>query len=187
MDLMQAIEGRRAVRAYTTAAVPRDVVLSLIDAAVHAPSAMNLQPWAFAVVEGRDRLAGLSEVAKRHLLAAMTAESPLASHRATLEDPSFNIFYGAPCLIVICARPPSRQASEDCCLAAQTLMLAAHARSLGTCWIGFARPWLETPEAHALLGLPKDCVAVAPVIVGGPASIPPSTGRRKPTVIWCAP
>ncbi len=187
MELRQAIEGRRAVRAYTAAAVPHEVILDLIGAAVHAPSAMNLQPWTFAVVEGRDRLASLSDVAKRHLLTGMTADSPLASHRARLEDPSFDVFYGAPCLIVICARPPSRQSSEDCCLAAENLMLAAHARDLGTCWIGLARPWLETPEAHTLLGLPSDCTAVAPIIVGVPRSVPLPTERRKPTVIWCAP
>ncbi len=187
MELRQAIEGRRAVRAYTTAAVPHDVILDLIGAAAQAPSAMNLQPWIFAVVEGQDRLDSLSDLAKRHLLTGMTADSPLASHRARLGDSSFSIYYGAPCLIVICARPPSRQASEDCCLAAENLMLAAHARDLGTCWIGLSRPWLETPEAHALLGLPSDCAAVAPIIVGVPRSVPSPTERRKPTVLWCAP
>jgi nitroreductase len=36
--------------------MPREVIDALVAAAVHAPSAMNLQPWAFIAVEGREVL-----------------------------------------------------------------------------------------------------------------------------------
>lgn len=185
MNLMQAIKGRRAVRSYVDRPVPRDVIRDLIDAAAAAPSAMNLQPWSFAVVEGAKRLAGMSTLAKRFLLSSSSADSSLVTHRASLEDPSFNIFYGAPCLIVVCARPPSRQASEDCCLAAQNLMLAAHGRGLGSCWIGFSRPWLELPQTRASLGLLPDQIPVAPIIIGEPTSLPKPPERHRPAIIWC--
>lgn len=185
MNLMQAIKGRRAVTSYVAKPVPRDVILDLIDAAAAAPSAMNLQPWSFAVVEGARRLAAMSTSAKRLLLSTHAAETSLATHRDLLEDPSFNIFYGAPCLVVVCARPPSRQATEDCCLAAQNLMLAAHGRGLGSCWIGFSRPWLELPQTRASLGLLPDQIPVAPIVVGEPAFLPDAPGRHRPAVIWC--
>lgn len=185
MPLIQAIKGRRAVRSYLDRPVPRHVIGDLIDAAAAAPSAMNLQPWSFAVIEGAERLAGMSTQAKRYLLSSRTPETSLAMHRASLEDPSFNIFYGAPCLIIVCARPPSRQATEDCCLAAQNLMLAAHGRGLGSCWIGFSRPWLELRQTRASLGLLPDQVPVAPIIVGEPASLPQLPERHRPSVIWC--
>lgn len=187
MNLMQAIKERRAVRSYIDRPVPRDVILDLIDAAAAAPSTMNLQPWSFAVVEGVERLAGMSTFAKRFLLSTHAAETSLATHRAALEDPSFNIFYGAPCLIVVCARPPSRQATEDCCLAAQNLMLAAHGRGLGSCWIGFSRPWLELPQTRLSLGLLPDQIPVAPIIIGEPALLPRPPARHLPAVIWCKP
>lgn len=94
MPLIQAIKGRRAVRSYLDRPVPRHVIGDLIDAAAAAPSAMNLQPWSFAVIEGAERLAGMSTQAKRYLLSSRTPETSLAMHRASLEDPSFNIFYG---------------------------------------------------------------------------------------------
>lgn len=186
MEPIDAICGRRAIRSYRGGAVSRDTVVSLIEVAIQAPSAMNLQPWLFAVVQGADRLAEFSKRAKAHLLAAIPVHSPLVKYRDMLTDPTFDIFYGASCLIVICARPPVQQSMEDCCLAAQNLLLAAHGQGLGTCWIGFARPWLELEATRAELGIPADCIPVAPIVLGEPESIPAPTERHKPIVIWTA-
>lgn len=184
MEVMNAIYGRRAVRAFTPEPVSRATIERLIDAAVHAPSAMNLQPWTFTVVEGAARLAALSAPAKRQFLATLSGDGPEAQLRPQLEDPSFNIFYGAPCLVIVGANPPSPQARQDCCLAAQTLMLAAYDLGLGTCWIGLSTPWLKLPATRAELGVPADCVPVAPIIVGVPRSHPLPTERRKPRIAW---
>jgi hypothetical protein len=83
-----------------------------------------------------------------------------------LADPNYNIFYNAGTLVVICAKPGGLNPAEDCCLAAQNLMLAAHAAGLGTCPIGFARPWLNLSETKKELALPGDFEAVCPLIVG---------------------
>ncbi len=184
MDVMNAIYGRRAVRAFTPEAVPRSTIERLIDAAIQAPSAMNLQPWAFTVIEGAERLAGFSAPAKRQALATLSADGPEAQLRARLEDPAFNIFYGAPSLIVVSGTAPTRQAAQDCCLAAQTLMLAAYDRGLGTCWIGLATPWLQLSDTRTELGMPADWMPVAPIIVGVPQSHPLPTSRRKPEIAW---
>ncbi len=184
MEVMNAIYGRRAVRAFTPEPVSRTTIERLIDAAIHAPSAMNLQPWSFAVIEGAARLATLSAPAKRHFLSILPADGPEAELRADLEDPAFNIFYGAPCLIIVGATSPARQASQDCCLAAQTLMLAAYDLGLGTCWIGLSTPWLQLPATRTELGLPADCLPVAPIIVGVPRSHPLPTSRNEPRIAW---
>ena len=92
-----------------------------------------------------------------------------------LADSSYDVFHGAPALVVICATFPEAQAAEDCCLAAQNLMLAAHAAGLATCPIGLARGWLNRPETKAALGIPREYVPVFPVIVGHPAQVPAPT------------
>lgn len=185
MDVLEAIRNRRAVRSYTDAAVEKDTIERLIDLAVRAPSAMNRQPWAFAVVYGRQRLLSLSQQAKAHLLRTISEASPLAEHREALADPAFDIFYGATSLIIVAATSEEDGASEDCALAAQNLMLAAHALELGTCWIGFARPWLNEPKAKAELGIPSHFRPVAPIVIGHPAPVPANAHpRREPTIIW---
>lgn len=49
---------------------------------------------------------------------------------------------GAPLLILVCATPSRLKPIEDCCFAAQNLLLAAQKLGLATCPVAFARPWL---------------------------------------------
>lgn len=53
MELLKAIYQRRAVREFSDATVAPALVHDLLHAATQAPSALNLQPWAFAVFHGR--------------------------------------------------------------------------------------------------------------------------------------
>ena len=184
MNLNEAITGRRSVREYTSRAVDEPTIHRLLDAAVHAPSAVNQQPWTFTVVRDQSVLDRISRGAKAHMLATMT-ESPHEDHfRSLLSDPAFHIFYHAPVLVLISAVAQGPWIVEDCALAAENLMLAAYDAGLGTCWIGFAQSFLNTPEGKSLLGLSATCVPVAPIIVGHAKAAPQPVARNAPTVRW---
>jgi len=184
MELMSAIRDRRAVRDYKHDAVDRWTVERLIDAAVLAPSAMNRQPWSFAVILDRDRIAGLGNRAK-HWLVANHAELHVAGFALQeLQRPGFMPFHGAPGLVIVLANSADGRAAEECCLAAENLMLAARGVNLGTCWIGFARPWLNLPEVKAELDLPETADVVAPIVLGYPKAWPDSRGRRPADIHW---
>lgn len=184
MDLKQAIYSRRAVRDYTAAPVDEKTLRTLIDAAIQAPSAVNQQPWSFCVVRDRVLLGKISHDAKAHMLKSTPAA--LLSHhfQEILGDPKFDIFYHAPALVLISSIPENPWAIENCALAAENFMLAACAEGLGTCWIGFAEAWLETPDGKAALNLPPGYVPVAPIIVGHPKSAPPPVPRKDPEIRW---
>ena len=184
MDLKEALYSRRAVRMYEAVAVDETTIQSLIDAAIQAPSAINEQPWSFTVVRDRALLARISDAAKAHMLA--TTPAGLVSHHfeEVLGNPSFNIFYDAPLLIVIASRIEGPWVTIDCSLAAQNLMLAARAIDLGTCWIGFAQSYLATPEGKAQINLPPAYLQVAPIVVGYPVSFPPPVTRKPAEIRW---
>ncbi|WP_454914902.1 nitroreductase family protein [Xanthobacter sediminis] len=184
MDICEAIAGRRAVRDYTAEPVDEPAIRALIAAAVQAPSAANQQPWRFTVVRDQGVLEQISRAAKAHMLATMGPDPLAGRFRAHLEDPAFHIFYHAPVLILIAAEAAGPWVVEDCALAAQNLMLAAHGAGLGTCWIGFAQGFLGTAEGKAMLDLPAPCVPVAPLIVGHPKAAPPPVPRDPPQVRW---
>jgi nitroreductase len=183
MDINAAIFGRRSVREYTAQSIDAQAIQPLINAAVHAPNAVNQQPWAFTVVRDRSVLARVSDNAKRHMLATMPARYS-DYFRPRLTDPDFDMFYRAPVLIVISATEQGPWIVEDCALAAQNLMLAAYAAGLGTCWIGFAQGFLNTPEGKKALDLPSAWVTVAPIIVGYPKAAPAAKPRNEPMVKW---
>ena len=185
MELKDAITLRRAVRDYTTAAVDRGTIEALLALAVLAPSARNLQPWAFAVLDDRARIDDYARRAQQHLLDT-TSAAELGDLRAQLLAPGFSIFYHAPVLLLVLARSADGQAVEDCCLAAQTFMLAARDAGLGTCWIGLGRPWLNLPSTKAELALPAACHVVAPIVLGHPTRWPEPHGREPPDINWLA-
>ena len=184
MDLNVAITGRRAVREYTAQPVDEKLIRALIDAAVQAPSAVNQQPWTFTVVRDQGVLDRISREAKSHMLATVPANS-LSDHlRPHLVDPDFHIFYHAPVLILISASAPGPGIVQDSALAAENLMLAAHAAGLGSCWIGFEQSFLNTSDGKNALGLPPAWVPVAPIIVGRPKAAPPPVPRKPPEIRW---
>lgn len=184
MELMDVLRNRRAVREYTTAQIERSTVDRLIKAAILAPSAMNLQPWAFAVLLSSARIDQYGKRAKNWTLANFSQTSFEPRLRQMLEDPNFVMFHHAPALVIILAKSSDAQAAEDCCLAAENLMLAARDEGLGTCWIGLARPWLDLASTKAELKLPKDFRVVAPITLGNPKAWPESHGRSSPEVYW---
>ncbi len=55
MDVREAIYHRRSIRAFTSEPVTKKILLHLLDAAIQAPSARNMQPWQFIVVTGKAR------------------------------------------------------------------------------------------------------------------------------------
>ena len=184
MDLDLAIYSRRSVREYTDEDVGKHTLRRLIDAATQAPSAINEQPWSFSVVLDRALLARISQSAKTHVLRDPPRGLPSRHLQEMLEDPDFDIFYGAPVLIVISSVTQDLWAVENCSLAAENLMLAACAAGLGTCWIGFAQGWLATADGKAILGLPDTSLPVAPIIIGRPKSPVPAVPRSEPRIRW---
>lgn len=184
MELSAAIYGRRSTRDFTAAPVGDDKLRELVKAATFAPSAMNEQPWHFSVVTDAALLKQISKDAKAHALEEFGQESHIDHVRQILTEPQFDIFYGAPALIVIAAPEATRWAVEDCALAAENLMLAAYEMQLGTCWIGFAQNWLGTPEGRRALRLADTFVPVAPIIVGHPKSPMAHVDRKAPKIDW---
>lgn len=183
MDVMTAIFERRAIRAYTPDPISHARIESLVEAAIQAPSARDLEPWAFVAFEGRERLRRMADEVREFLLASPAVQKS-EELRTRFSEPAFDVFYGAPVLLVICATSPEPQAAEDCCLAAQNFMLAARAAGLGTCPIGLSRPWLSQPSTKAALGIPAARVPIIPVVLGRPDENPGRRPRRPAPILW---
>ncbi|MBS0387940.1 MAG: nitroreductase family protein [Proteobacteria bacterium] len=185
MTLDEAIAGRSSVREYTGQRLDDAAIAMLLDAAVRAPTAMHAESWRFVVVQDEARLARLSDRAKLLLddRARRLHERPGRRGPEVFSKPDFSIFYNAGTLLVICADAGNPFGAADCWLAAENLMLKAHAMRLGTCVIGSAVSALNEPDIKAELGIPASHAAVAPIIVGTPVHEGSPTARRDPEVL----
>ena len=162
MDLFEAIENRRSIRAYTSKDVSEKDIEKLIDAARFAPSAGNIQPWEFIIV--RD-----AKIKRKLAEAALNQEF--------IEE--------APVVIVVCAdeaqsgqgygnRGVTLYCIQDTAAAIQNILLAAQALGLGTCWVGAFREDL----AEKALNTPPYVRPVAIIPVGHAAEEPEPRPKR---------
>lgn len=184
-SILKAIYARHSVRAYAPTPLTGADIHTLLDAAVHAPTAMHEEPWAFVVVQNQALLQRLSDLAKPIFVEEVRHRNAHgASHSFDhFMRPDFNIFHGANTLIIICAKPLGPFAVADCWLAAENLMLAANAIGLGSCVIGSAVAALKIHKVKTELGIPDEYSAIAPVVVGVPSGSGVATSRKEPVIL----
>lgn len=185
MDAIEAMHSRRSIRAYRPEPVPRDLLQELIWAAVQAPTppVSGATPWSICVVEGADRLDSYGARAKQFA----HEHQPPGRPWTWADRPEFKVFWGAPVLVLFCARMGNPETPFDCCRAGQNLMLAAHARGLGSCWVGAPMPWLHSPGIADELSIPAGFDAVVAISLGYAAEHPPGSPRARPAIVWCDP
>ena len=185
MGAMTAIDHRRAVRDYTPYTPDKSRIRELLHAAIHAPTAVHEEPWAFAIIQDKKLMNRLSDHVKELLAKGEDpVHPPQDSHfHDRFMAPDFNAFYNAGTLIVICGKPMGPFVVADCWLAAENLMLAACAQGLATCVIGLAVTALNTPEWKKELGIPPEMTVFAPIIVGLPAGETPPVPRKEPEIL----
>lgn len=184
-SMIDAIYHRRAVRDYQPQKINQTTIHRLLEAAVQAPTAMHEEPWSFGIIQDINLLNSLSDSAKVILRSELQGNDSLqAKHMLDfVRQPDFHVFYNASTLIVIYSKIQGQFVVADCWLAAENLMLAAFAKGLGTCVIGFAVSALNTPEWKAKLDVPTEMTAIAPIIVGVPAGETPTVARKQPQII----
>ena len=181
MDIFSVMQSRHCTRDFSSRAVSRQEVESVIRCAGLAPSAINLQPWAFVVTYGEEKerlIRRLNKArAERQVPCGPGTEAPLPeafasrSRRASeamkpliarkgvpfnrfIEEGSC-AFYGAPIAIIVTMDrlfPPIRYL--DVGLSVSYLLLAAHARGLATCPIGLITAYAE--EIADVLDIPAE-------------------------------
>lgn len=175
MDAIEAIHTRRSIRSYLSRPVERELIEEVIwDAAQAPPPFSGRLPWTFNVIQGIQRISAYGDEALRYA----KDNHPDEPGWEWTDRPDFEVFWGAPALIIISGRV------EDCCRAGQNLMLSAHARGLGTCWVGAPMLWLRTATTKAKLGIPDDLMPVSALCLGHPKAVPQTAPRKRPTVIW---
>lgn len=182
MDAIEAIRGRRSIRRFRNRPVSRDLIEEIIRDAASAPySFVSLpQPWLFAVVQGRDRIARYGEIAKSYA----RDHRPQVKNYEWADRPDFSVFHGAPALLIICGREGNPEGRGECERAGQNVALSAHARGLGSCWVGSPNLWLGDPATRAELDIPKGFIPHVVCVLGYPAHRPDPPRLIAPRIIW---
>jgi nitroreductase len=180
LEAIAAIHTRRSVRDYEKRAVERDIIADILWDAAQAPTTPISGTFLFHVIEGVTRIAHFGERAKQYA----REHRPGTVGYAWADKPDFKVFLDAPVVIVISGHADNSQSIEDCNRAGQNLLLSAHARGLGSCWLGAPMLWLRSPETRKELGIADAFEPFAAFALGYAASVPPSHSRERPEIVW---
>lgn len=213
-EVLRLLGSRRSCRRFATDPVDPDVLDDLVRAGTLAPSGTNSQLWTFTILPDRARVEGLARGVADffRLLNRLSAfravrfasrfapGDPLGTyHReysASVAEALSEwerggrerLFHGAPAAIVIATRRGASTATEDALLAAQNILLAAHALGYGTCLIGFAVAAMHAnPRLQARLGIPGDEKVRAVIAVGRSKERYVKLAARKRAIVRTAP
>jgi nitroreductase len=193
MDLVTVIHERRSIRAFKPDPVPREAVEKLLKLAIHAPSAINLQPWEITVVAGEERqrlsrrlikayrekqvscgpgnVKPLPKTIARRGAKTLALMNPFFEEMGVepnrfINEGSCN-FYGAPAAIILSqdnSFPTAR--FVDIGIILGYLVLAAHDLGLWTCPIGLITSYED--EIKDLLNIPEDKNVAVGLALGYP-------------------
>ena len=201
---------RRSVRNYQDKKIDIDVLNDLINLAIYAPSAKNIQPWNFLIIPTREKVenfalkildyfkklnslaenvflrAGLSFLGKKELSEYYDKHyfSIKNGIKKFEEEKKDLLFHSAPAVIIISADKTERFGKDDVLLATQNILLAAHAIGLGSCLIGFAVEALKKEKKlMKFLEIPANHMVYSVIALGYPEEPYHELTGRKPVSV----
>jgi nitroreductase len=180
VDVFEAIYQRQSVSKVQRAAVPRDLIEQLLNAAVQAPNHHKVRPWRFVVLQNsaREKLGEVMAQSLQSRKAEATADDLQKERLKPLR---------APVVIAVGVDKPAIpkvQEIENVAAAAaaiQNLLLAAHALGLGAFWR--TGPAATDPAVKAFLGFAPDQHVIGLVYVGYPEMPPSPPGWTEPDLV----
>lgn len=160
--MLDFIKSRRSTRKFKKEMVPEEFIEQVVEAGRYAPSGGNSQSTHFIVIERKEVLDNLAELAKQEFakmeIKPDTYKSLVNSINAS-KNGKYVFHYNCPVLIVTANKKDYGNNIADCACALENMMLMANSLELGSVWINQLR-WLnENPvllEAMRELGLETD-------------------------------
>jgi nitroreductase len=173
MDFFTVVLNQRTCRQFSERPVDNELVERCLEAAVHAPSAENRQPWVFVVVQDPAQREAVNALTRRAWREGGRAHSETRLDPAFLKEVDEGAERGmalAPILVVVCGDTAiglEVVMPASVFPAIQNLLLAAHAVGLGSALTTLATRYAD--DLRNVLDLPVSVHPMAVIPLGWPA------------------
>ncbi len=186
--LYRIIQERRSIRRFDGVAIPPETLQRVLEAATMAPSAHNRQPWRFVILTALDDKRSLANALGEELREDRLADGDDPGQIEKDVTQSIERITNAPVVVIACLSmeamdvyPDERRktaeyimAVQGVSMAAQNLLLAAHAEGLGACWL--CAPLFTKDEVREEMSLPDGWDPQGLILLGFPAE----AGKERP-------
>jgi len=160
MEFYDVLKARRSIRGFKPDLIPEAVLARILEAVRIAPSACNLQPWKFLLIQSPTQRELVGSCYPR---GDWLRQAPLIVVALGQRNQAWKRVDGTSAHVI------------DVSIAMEHLILAATAEGLGTCWIcAFDQTLL-----HAKLGLTPEWDVVAMTPIGYPNAEPRPFVRKE--------
>ena len=190
-NVMDAIKSRRSTRKYSSKPIPARVLKEILEAAQWAPSAHNAQPWRFIILTEEPATKAFAKTMAEEWQRDLATDKVDAASREKMATSSIKRLTNAPVLVLACITMKDMKKYEDTKrqeieralavqslgAAIQNLLLAAHAKGLGACWL--CAPAFCKDAVKKALRIPEDFEPQALITLGFSAE-KPTMPTRKP-------
>tara|TARA_Y100001933_G_C18929115_1_gene534519 strand:+ start:159 stop:719 length:561 start_codon:yes stop_codon:yes gene_type:complete len=180
-QIMEVLKARRTTRKFEQDQIKDHELEMILEAGIYAPSAHNMQPWHFTVIQDKDLLSQLNADAKE---IAKHSEDEMI--RKMGENEKFNIFYNAPTIILVSGKASAMMPVVDCAAATQNMLIAAESIDLGACWngmVGFALNGPKKEEYMEKLNIPSGYNPYYAVVLGYKAARATNAPKRAENTV----
>lgn len=184
------LRSRRSIRKFNGQRIPDTILHEILETAAFAPSAHNLQPWRFVLVESESARQLLAQALTEKMQTDMCRESAPEAEIRSRAQRSMRRIAEAPHIVLLCRDSEAVRihSTEEVLMGVQSvamaglqLMLAAHARGLGANWICW--PLYAQAETIRALNLPAAWQPQGMVFLGCPAEEEKSDKKVLPLQI----
>ncbi len=207
----RVILSRRSNRLFLKKEVPEELIRRCLEAARYAPTSGNDRCWEFVVIRDRELIRWIERSSLKSLKlmsdnylkpGSITArvlwnlvgpwrpgdmDVRVISGMDTVVERD-NLYFGAPVVIVVLHdRRGIGQPVLDAGIAAENLVIAAHAMGLGTCYVGFITALNSLPDKKLMkeLGALWPMRIATSIALGWPqGKIDKVVPRDRPRVTW---
>lgn len=129
---LHTIKERRTTRKFKQEQLSKETLDAIIEAGLYAPSAHNQQSWHFTVIQDPTVIRELNQATKASLLSI-----PDENIQRMANNEAFDLFYGAPTVVLISGEDGALMPMVDCAAATENMFIAAESLNIGGCWNGF--------------------------------------------------
>ena len=183
-DFFEVALRQRACRDFSDEPVPDEDIERILEAATHAPSAENTQPWVFVVVRDDATRKQLAELTQRVWNAGARDQAMARLDAKLAADVDAGIergLGGAPVVVVVAADSKSgvhpKAVASSIFPAVQNLLLAANALGYGSALMTLTAA--AGDDLRAIVAMPDHLTPMAVIPLGRPAR-PLGRPRRRP-------
>jgi nitroreductase len=169
IPFQKLVRNRRSIRRYLDKPVEREKIKACLEAARLSPSAENVQPWRFLIIDDPELRAGFAKnvfsgiyfptkfAAKAPVLILLMARLDLLANKIGKQIQSIHYYF------------------IDVGIAGEHIVLQAEELGLGTCWIG----WFNVKRARKYLKIPRKYKIVSLLAMGYYNKRPPTEKKRR--------